>query len=52
MMQEASSFKGFYNLVKVTVFVITISNFNYRRVKSEIKIGNELKGHANSVKIT
>ena len=32
MMQDASTFKGFYDLVKVSVFAITISNLNYRRV--------------------
>ena len=33
MMQEASTFKGFYDLVIVSVFAI-ISNFNYRRVQN------------------
>ena len=31
MMQEASTFKGFYDLVKVSVFGIAISDLNYRR---------------------
>ena len=34
MMQEASTLKGFYDLVKVSVLAITISNFNYRRVQN------------------
>ena len=34
MMQEASTFKGYYDLVKVSVFAITISNFNYRSVEN------------------
>ena len=34
MMQEASTFKGFYDLVKVSVFATTISNLNYRRVQN------------------
>ena len=33
MMQEASTIKGFYDLVKLSVFAITISNLNYRRVQ-------------------
>ena len=30
MIQEASTFKGFYDVVKLSVFAITISNLNYR----------------------
>ena len=37
MMQEASKFKGFYDLVKVSVFATTISNLNYRRVQNNLK---------------
>ena len=31
MMLEASTFKGFYDLVKVSVFGVAISDLNYRR---------------------
>ena len=34
VMKEASTCKGFYDLIKVSVFAITISNLNYRHVQN------------------